>query len=83
MRSARVAIPAGSHDPLLSATASVAMVSPAAMPGKYRSQAALSLAASSAWAARTTVPKNGEQSSAAPISSSTTSSSVRPNPSPP
>ena len=74
---------AGSQDAWPSAAASVAMVCPAAMPGRYRAQAASSAEASSAWAASTTVAKNGEHANAAPISSSTTSSSVRPNPSPP
>ena len=74
---------AGSQDALPSAAASVAVVRPAAIPGRYRAQAAWSAEASSAWAASTTVAKKGEHSSAAPISSSTTPSSVRPNPSPP
>ena len=66
VRSARAETMAGSHDAWPSAAASVAMVWPAAMPGRYRAQAAWSAEASSAWAASTTVAKKGEHSQRGP-----------------
>lgn len=80
---ARAETMAGSQEPWSSATARVAVVRPAAMPGRWRAQASWSPEASRAWAASRTVAKKGAQNSARPISSRTTPSSTSPKPSPP
>ena len=69
-------MPAWSHLPLASVKASVAMVSPEAMPGSSSFLAASSPEWRRALVARTTVEKNGAASRARPISSSTTVSST-------
>jgi hypothetical protein len=74
-RVAVVAMPASSQRPDASASASVAIVSPLAMPGRCSFFAASSPECSSVLAASTTVEKNGAQSRRRPISSRTTVSS--------
>ena len=74
---ASMVMPLSSHLPDGSVKASVAMVSPAAMPGRKSFLAASSPLCSSVLAARTTVEKYGAHSSARPISSSTTPSSTK------
>jgi len=69
-------IPASSHFPDGSVNASVAIVSPLAMPGRYACLAAASPLCISVLAASTTEEKYGAHSSARPISSSTMPSST-------
>jgi len=69
-------MPPKSHRPLSSVMASVAIVSPRAMPGRYAFFDSSSPDVKSALAANATEEKNGAHSNAAPISSSTTSSST-------
>ncbi len=74
---ASAVMPDSSHLPDGSVKASVAIVSPLAMPGRYAFLAASSPDCSSVLAASTTVEKNGAHSSARPISSSTMPSSMK------
>src|SRR3984957_6651015 len=76
-------MPPKSHFPLSSVMAKVAIVSPEAMPGRYDFLASSSPEVSSALAPSATDEKNGAHSSAAPISSKTTSSSTYVKPDPP
>ncbi len=76
-------MPLSSHLPLGSVKASVAIVSPDAMPGRCSFLAASSPECSSAEAASTHELKYGAHSSARPISSSTTVSSTKVKPWPP
>jgi len=69
-------MPLSSHLPLGSVKATVAMVSPLAMPGRCAFLAASSPLCSSVLAASTTVLKNGAHSSARPCSSNTMPSST-------
>ncbi len=69
-------MPDSSHRPFGSVKASVAIVSPDAMPGSSAFLAASSPECSSVLAASTTVEKYGAHSRARPISSSTTVSST-------
>ena len=69
-------IPAASHFPDGSVKARVAIVSPEAIPGRSSAFCSSVPALRMALAARQTVEKNGAQSSARPISSSTTTSST-------
>ena len=69
-------MPASSQRPLSSVKASVAMVSPDAIPGSNSALAASSPEWMRVLAASTTVEKNGAHSSARPISSRTTMSST-------
>ena len=71
-------MPDSSHLPLGSVKASVAIVSPEAMPGRSSFLAASSPEWSSVCAASTTDEKYGAHSSRRPISSSTTTSSMKP-----
>ena len=73
----------GVHEPSSSGTASVAIVSPDAIGGRRSACAAASPLASSAPAASTALARYGALSSAAPISSHTTSCSTGPRPAPP
>ncbi len=68
--------PASSQRPDASARATVAMVDPLAIPGRYSFLAASSPDTSSRLAARATLEKYGAHSRARPISSSTTISST-------
>ena len=76
-------MPLSSHLPLGSVKASVAIVSPEAMPGRCSFLAASSPAWSSVLVASTAEEKYGAHSSARPISSSTTVSSTKVKPWPP
>ena len=76
-------IPLASHFPDGSVKASVAIVSPAAMPGRSACFCSSVPALRMALAARQTDEKNGAHSSARPISSSTTTSSTKEKPCPP
>ena len=76
-------MPAASHLPLGSVNASVAMVSPAAMPGSSLPCCSGVPAFMIASAASTTVEKYGAHSSTRPISSSTMPSSTKVKPCPP
>ncbi len=69
-------MPSSSQRPLSSVKASVAMVSPDAMPGRNSFLAASSPDCSSAVVASTAEEKNGAHSSERPISSSTMPSSM-------
>ena len=71
-------MPDSSHLPLGSVTASVAIVSPLAMPGRWAFFAASSPDCRSVVPASTTVEKNGAVNSARPISSRTMPSSTKP-----
>ena len=73
---ASIVMPASSHLPDGSVNASVAIVSPLAMPGRSSFLAASSPDCSSVLAASTTVEKYGAHSRARPISSSTMPSST-------
>ena len=68
--------PASSQRPFSSVKATVAIVAPEAMAGRYLALASSEPAWISVLAASTTVEKNGAHSSARPISSSTTVSST-------
>ena len=81
--SALVVMPFSSHLPDGSVVARVATVSPAAIPGKYFFFAASSPLNNNAFAASTTLEKNGAHNNARPISSNTTPSSMKLNPEPP
>ncbi len=74
--SAASSIPPKSHRPLSSVMANVPMVSPEARPGRRYFLASSSPDVNTALAARATVEKKGAHKSAAPISSSTTTSST-------
>ncbi len=76
-------MPLSSHLPLGSVKATVAIVSPDAMPGRCSFLAASSPAWSSVLVARTAELKYGAHSRARPISSSTTVSSTNVKPWPP
>ena len=76
-------MPLASHFPDGSVKASVAIVSPAAIPGRSACFCSSVPALRMALAARHTVEKNGAVSRARPISSSTTTSSTNENPCPP
>ncbi|CAB4617984.1 unannotated protein [freshwater metagenome] len=80
---ASMVMPASSQRPDGSVVASVAMVSPLAMPGRYAFFAASSPDCNNAFAARTTLEKYGAHNNARPISSSTTPSSMNEKPCPP
>ena len=80
---ASIVTPDASHLPDGSVTASVAIVSPLAMPGRCAFIAALSPDNNNVLAARTTLEKYGAHNNARPISSSTTPSSTNENPCPP
>jgi len=67
-----VVVAARSHPPASSVRATVAMVSPDAMPGRYRSWSSSDPTFMSALAASATVEKYGAHRRAAPISSKTT-----------
>src|SRR5665213_727189 len=67
-----VEVLARSQRPASSVSATVAIVSPEAIPGKYAALSSSVPTKSTAFAARATVEKYGEQKSAAPISSKTT-----------
>lgn len=75
---ARTVIPASVQLPYSSMIATVASVSPEAMPGRWRRQAASSPDCRRVFAASTTVENNGEQSRARPDSSRTIASSPNP-----
>ncbi len=71
-------MPASSQRPDGSVKATVAFVSPDAIPGSSSFLAASSPDSSSVLAASTTLEKNGAHSRARPISSSTTPNSTQP-----
>ncbi|MEZ5374275.1 MAG: hypothetical protein R2704_16430 [Microthrixaceae bacterium] len=73
---ASISMPDSSQRPFSSVNATVAIVSPEAMPGRYFALASSSPECSSALAARATVEKNGAHSSRRPISSKMTHSST-------
>ena len=73
----------GSQEPSSSVKASVAMVSPDAMPGSSSRRAPSSGLASSAVAASTALARYGPPYSAAPNSSSTIACSAKVKPAPP
>jgi hypothetical protein len=76
-------MPLSSQRPEGSVKARVAIVEPAAIPGRCAALAASSPEWMRVLAASTTEEKNGAQSSARPISSSTMPSSTYPKPDPP
>src|SRR6185437_6092143 len=76
-------IASASQPPCSSLTASVAMVSPLARPGRYAFFASSSPASCSAVAASATVAKNGDGSRDRPISPKITQLSAKPKPLPP
>ena len=76
-------IPGSSQRPFCSVKASVALVSPEAMPPRWACLAASSPECISVLAASTAEEKYGAQSKARPISSSTTTCSTQVNPWPP
>ena len=76
-------IEAGSQDPPSSVKASVATVSPAAMPGSRSFIVSGSSLASSAAAASTALARYGPVNRAAPSSSSTMACSAKEKPAPP
>ena len=69
-------MPDSSQRPFSSVKATVAIVSPEAIPGRYSAFAAASSDCNSALAARATVEKNGAHSRRRPISSKITHSST-------
>src|SRR5215208_6890500 len=72
-----------SHEPESSAIATVAISSPEAIPGRYSLFASTSSQTSKSCAAITHEAKNGETTSARPISSSASPNSTNENPLPP